>query len=158
MNRRKFIKFGMLSVPAMYLSPGMVGESKAGDIEPPPTGEPETPRTSYCATHYRELEDENQKLCVQLAQAARMEAMGLLLYGVARDLDNVLSCMVEHAETALREVGPAEPIHPRLQEIHSIAAFSSDMVRQALTYGNSIEESKRYMGSDRHRGLCDLSS
>jgi DNA-binding transcriptional regulator/RsmH inhibitor MraZ len=53
MHRREFIKLGILSVPAMYLSPKMVGDWTAEMIEEPPKAECGKLPTFFRGRHHR---------------------------------------------------------------------------------------------------------
>jgi PAS domain S-box-containing protein len=75
---------------------------------------------------------EHRKLEVQYRQAQKMEAVGRLAGGVAHDFNNILGVIIGYAELALERVGPGDPLRDDLQEIHSAAERSRNIVRQLL--------------------------
>ncbi len=85
-------------------------------------------------TERRRLEDEKEKLRVQLLQAQKMESIGRLAGGVAHDFNNMLGAITGYAEFALEQVDPAGPVAADIYEIQKAAARSVDMTRQLLAF------------------------
>jgi PAS domain S-box-containing protein len=77
---------------------------------------------------------EQEKLQAQLIQAQKMESVGRLAGGVAHDFNNMLSGILGHAELAMMQVDPAEPLHAHLKEIQGAAYRSADLTRQLLAF------------------------
>ena len=73
-------------------------------------------------------------LQAQLLQAQKMESVGRLAGGVAHDFNNMLGVIIGHAEMALDEIEPAQPIYSDLQEIFKAAKRSADLTRQLLAF------------------------
>jgi two-component system cell cycle sensor histidine kinase/response regulator CckA len=77
-------------------------------------------------------EEERVALEAQLQQAQKMEAVGRLAGGVAHDFNNMLGVILGHAEMAIEQVDPAQPLHADLTEIQKAAERSADLTRQLL--------------------------
>ncbi|MCX5869954.1 MAG: GAF domain-containing protein [Deltaproteobacteria bacterium] len=70
----------------------------------------------------------------QLQQAQKMESVGRLAGGVAHDFNNMLGVIIGHAEIAMNQVDPDQPLHASLAEIHMAAQRSADLTRQLLAF------------------------
>ncbi|MBU0946847.1 MAG: PAS domain S-box protein [Proteobacteria bacterium] len=79
-------------------------------------------------------EDEKMKLQEQLIQAQKMESVGRLAGGVAHDFNNMLSVILGHAELAMEQLDPAQPIFADLQQIRQAADRSADITKQLLAF------------------------
>ncbi len=77
----------------------------------------------------RELE-----LKEQLLQAAKMEAVGRLAGGIAHDFNNMLAVVLGHAELAIEEIEPDNPLLDTLQEIQDAATRSAELTQQLLAF------------------------
>lgn len=82
----------------------------------------------------KKAEKEQEKLRGQLLQAQKMESVGQLAGGVAHDFNNMLSVILGHAELAMEQLNPSEPLFTDLREIHRAAARSADITRQLLAF------------------------
>ncbi|MDO9042982.1 MAG: GAF domain-containing protein [Desulfocapsaceae bacterium] len=78
--------------------------------------------------------EEKTTLERQLQQAQKMESVGRLAGGVAHDFNNMLGVIIGHAEIAMNQVDPAQPLHASLMEIHKAAQRSADLTRQLLAF------------------------
>ncbi|MBD3176853.1 MAG: PAS domain S-box protein, partial [Armatimonadia bacterium] len=77
---------------------------------------------------------EGQRLERQLRQSQRMEAVGRLAGGIAHDFNNMLGVILGHAELALGNLDPTEPVAADLEEIQKAAQRSADLTRQLLGF------------------------
>ncbi|MCG6537702.1 MAG: ATP-binding protein, partial [Syntrophales bacterium LBB04] len=85
-------------------------------------------------TERKRAEEEKAKLEAQLQQARKMESVGRLAGGVAHDFNNILGVILGHAEMALDQVDPAQPLHADLEEIRKAASRSANLTRQLLAF------------------------
>jgi PAS domain S-box-containing protein len=77
---------------------------------------------------------EKARLEAQLQQAMKMESVGRLAGGVAHDFNNMLGIIIGHAELAMGQVDPTQPLHAHLEEICKAANRSADLTRQLLAF------------------------
>jgi two-component system, cell cycle sensor histidine kinase and response regulator CckA len=82
----------------------------------------------------QEAEEEKERLRGQLSQAQKMESVGRLAGGVAHDFNNMLGVIIGHAELALEDMRPDEPLHAGLTEIRKAAQRSAELTRQLLAF------------------------
>jgi len=85
-------------------------------------------------TERKKSEEEREKLQNQLVQAQKMESIGQLAGGVAHDFNNMLGVILGHAEMAMDQVAPAQPLYSDLEEIRKAAQRSADITRQLLAF------------------------
>ena len=85
-------------------------------------------------TERRQAEAEREKLQAQLIQAQKMESVGRLASGVARDYNNLLTVIIGYAELAMNKVSPEDPVHRDLETILGAAARSREITRQLLAF------------------------
>ncbi len=85
-------------------------------------------------TQQRHAEDEREHLREQMSLAQKMESVGRLAGGVAHDFNHTLNIIMEHAQTAIEKLAPAEPLHAELGEIRRAARRSADLTRQLLAF------------------------
>ena len=63
-----------------------------------------------------------------------MESVGQLAGGVAHDFNNMLEVILGHAELAMEQTSPGEPLHDSLKEIEEAGRRSAGLVRQLLAF------------------------
>jgi two-component system cell cycle sensor histidine kinase/response regulator CckA len=85
-------------------------------------------------TGRKQAEAEKVRLEGQLMQIYKMESVGRLAGGVAHDFNNMLGVILGHADLALAQVDPAQPLHDDLMEIRRAAERSADLTRQLLAF------------------------
>ena len=85
-------------------------------------------------TERRRAQEEKVKLESELQQAQKMESVGRLAGGVAHDFNNMLGVILGHAELALGQVDPVQPLHADLAVIRAAAQRSADLTRQLLAF------------------------
>ncbi len=85
------------------------------------------------ATVFEDTTD-HENLQAQLRQAQRMEAVGRLAGGVAHDFNNMLGVILGHAEIALAQLRPVDPLYGDLLEIRKAAESSANLTRQLLAF------------------------
>jgi len=85
-------------------------------------------------TERKRAHEETVALQSQLQQAQKMESVGRLAGGVAHDFNNMLGVILGHADLALAQVDPAQPLHADLREIRGAAVRSAALTRQLLAF------------------------
>ena len=85
-------------------------------------------------TERKRAEEAQVKLEAQLRQAQKMESVGRLAGGVAHDFNNMLGVILGHADLALEQVDPTQPLHADLSAIRQAAERSADLTRQLLAF------------------------
>lgn len=73
---------------------------------------------------------EHLHLAEQLQQTQKMDSIGRLAGGVAHDFNNMLGVILGHAEIAMDQAGPENPLRANLLEIRKAAQRSADLTRQ----------------------------
>ncbi len=82
----------------------------------------------------KHAEAETEKLQAQLTQVQKMESVGRLAGGVAHDFNNMLGVILGHAEMAMDQLDPTQPLFADLEEIRKAASRSADLTRQLLAF------------------------
>ncbi|MBI5331303.1 MAG: PAS domain-containing protein [Betaproteobacteria bacterium] len=87
----------------------------------------------------KRLEEEQERLQLQLQQAQKLEALGQLTGGIAHDFNNILSSVLGFSKLALRRHVPdAEgELAGYLREIIVAGERARDLVAKLLTFGRS---------------------
>ncbi|HLJ93597.1 MAG TPA: response regulator [Gemmataceae bacterium] len=75
-----------------------------------------------------------KELEVQLAQAQRLEAIGVLAGGVAHDFNNLLTIIIGYSEMALGGLSTEAPTHGLVQEIRKAGQCAATLTRQLLAF------------------------
>jgi two-component system, cell cycle sensor histidine kinase and response regulator CckA len=87
-----------------------------------------------------QLQAEEEKKCLEtkLAQAQKMEAIGLLAGGVAHDLNNILSGIVSYPELLLMQLPSDSKLRKSIQAIHESGKRAAEVVADLLTIARGI--------------------
>lgn len=86
------------------------------------------------STDRKRAEKERNRLQNQLAQAQKIDSVGRLAGGVAHDFNNMLGVILGHAEMALADLAPDQPIQTHIKAIQKAARHSADLTRQLLAF------------------------
>ena len=70
----------------------------------------------------------------QLRQSQKMESVGRLAGGVAHDFNNMLGVILGHAELAMAQLDPQQPVYAYLREIRDAAERSAGIAQQLLAF------------------------
>jgi len=70
----------------------------------------------------------------QLAQAQKMEALGILSGGIAHDFNNILTSIINSAELAMDDVPEDSLTHKDLERVLSAGKRGAELVKQILTF------------------------
>jgi len=82
----------------------------------------------------KQADEEKIKLEDQLQHAQKMESVGRLAGGVAHDFNNMLGVILGHANLALMDLEPQQPLYVNIKEILKAAERSADLTRQLLAF------------------------
>lgn len=82
----------------------------------------------------RKAEQESEFIQVQLHQAQKMEAIGLLAGGIAHDFNNLLTVIQGNNSLAMQKVHNEDPLFKDLNEIEIAADRAADLTRQLLLF------------------------
>jgi PAS domain S-box-containing protein len=78
-------------------------------------------------------ESEKRAFEAQLAQAQRLESLGVLAGGVAHDFNNLLMGILGNTSLAIDDLGPS-PVADRLQEVEKAGRRAAELCQQMLAY------------------------
>lgn len=85
-----------------------------------------------------QAEEEKNSLEAKLAQAQKMEAIGLLAGGVAHDLNNILSGIVSYPELLLMQLPPDSNLRKSIHAIQESGIRAAAVVADLLTIARGI--------------------
>jgi len=82
----------------------------------------------------KSAEMEKDRLHVQLLQAQKMEAVGLLAGGVAHDFNNLLTVIQGNTDLAMMNLEKDDMLYADLQEIHKASQRAAELTSQLLLF------------------------
>ncbi len=86
-------------------------------------------------TELKKAQEEGQRLREKLANAQRMESLGVLAGGVAHDLNNILGPLVGYPELIKRRLPEDSPVREQIAKIEESAKRAAEIVQDLLTMG-----------------------
>ena len=95
------------------------------------------------ASRRRRAEKRNEILEMQLRQAQKMEAIGMLAGGIAHDFNNILASIIGYAELSIEDVSEDSMVGANLKQILAAGKRARDLIRQILNFSR---QSKRECG------------
>jgi len=101
-------------------------------------------------TERREAETEKKQLGMQLQQAQKMEAIGMLAGGIAHDFNNMLTAIIGYASILDAQVEAGSPVKHLIRPILNSAEKSAELTGQLLAF------SRKQVMSPRQVDLNDL--
>lgn len=93
-------------------------------------------------TDQKEAEKEKLTLEVQLMQAQKMEAIGLMAGGVAHDLNNILSGVIAYPELMMLQLPEDDPMRSSLETILDSGKRAAEVVADLLTIARGVKNTK----------------
>jgi PAS domain S-box-containing protein len=91
-------------------------------------------------TENRRQEEELRRRNEQLAQAAKLEAVGRLANGVAHDFNNLLTAILGFSEVIAMQLESNAPVLADLREVQAAAKRGASLTRQLLAFSRSSAE------------------
>lgn len=85
-------------------------------------------------TERERLEEEREKLHLQLMQSQKMEAIGHLAGGVAHDFNNILSAIVGYAHIMLIKMKSDDPLRRNLEQILASSEKAESLTKSLLAF------------------------
>ncbi len=85
-------------------------------------------------TERKQIEEERSRAAIQLRQAQKMEAIGLLAGGIAHDFNNILSAILGYGEMALHDAPDETNLRKYVQQVLNAGYRARDLVKQILTF------------------------
>ncbi|MBI3792756.1 MAG: PAS domain-containing protein, partial [Gemmatimonadetes bacterium] len=85
-------------------------------------------------TERKAAAEERQELERSMAQAQKLESLGVLAGGIAHDFNNLLVGILGNAELALGEIAEGSEASELVQQIEHAATRAADLTRQMLAY------------------------
>lgn len=111
----------------------------------------------------QQAEEKNKKLADQLVQAQKMKAIGLMAGGVAHDLNNILSGLINYPELLLLQLPKDSELREIASEIKDTGKRAAAVVADLLTVARGIASVKEitnlnvlvtdYLNSPEHKQL-----
>lgn len=99
-------------------------------------------------TEQRRAEIEKEALRRKLFRFRKMEAVGLLASGVAHDLNNILSGVVNYPELLLLDLPADSPLKEPLEKIHKSGERAAAVVQDLLTIGRGAAMTRTPMNAN----------
>ncbi len=94
-------------------------------------------------TSLKHAEEEKKKTLLRLQQAEKMEAIGLLAGGVAHDLNNILSGIINYPELLLARLPRDSDLRQPLQAILAAGRRAAAVVDDLLTMSRGVAMARR---------------
>ena len=94
-------------------------------------------------TERKRIEEEKERLKIQLAQAEKMEAIGTLAGGIAHDFNNILGIIMGYTELAMLGLGEELPVKSKLDEVLKATHRAKDLVAQILTFSHKTKQERK---------------
>lgn len=86
------------------------------------------------AIERKRVEEEKEKIQIQLFQAQKMEAIGVLAGGIAHDFNNLMTAIQGFTDVLMMKTNESDPSYRPLQQIRSSASSAADLTRQMLLF------------------------
>lgn len=101
--------------------------------------------TNWSITESKENEARRRRLERQLAQAQKMESLGLLAGGIAHDLNSMMTPIIMLSELAVEKHPAGSPTRQLGETILKAASSARDIVRRILAFSRFDEADRRVL-------------
>jgi len=126
--------------PPFYYNDGRVEGWRQNRVYKLPSGEIVSMYDDL--TQQKICEQEKEIIEKQLQQAQKMEAIGLLAGGVAHDLNNILTAIVNYPEIILLQLPEESPLRFPISQIHESGLRAAAVVGDLLTVARGVANRK----------------
>ena len=150
--------------PTNYYSDGRSEGWRENSVYKLPSGEIVAVYDDLTAS--KQAETERKIMEDKLQRAQKMESIGLLAGGVAHDLNNILSGIINYPELLLMQMPKDSEMRKLTQAIHESGQRAVAVVADLLTFARGVASAKgpaslnrlvkEYMGSPEHQKLQSL--
>ncbi len=90
-------------------------------------------------TEMKRMEEEKEELEEELAQAQKMESIGVLAGGVAHDFNNILGVILGYTQLAYHKMSDEDPLKHHLNEVIKSTQQATGIVQTLLDYARPQE-------------------
>lgn len=125
-----------ISHPVFYYNDGRIEGWRQNRVYKLPTGEIVAMYDDL--TLQKRAEQEKEIMEQQLLQAQKMEAIGLLAGGVAHDLNNILTAVVNYPEILLLQLPEESPLRSPISQIRESGLRAAAVVADLLTVARGV--------------------
>src|SRR4029453_16432736 len=80
------------------------------------------------------LIEQEKYVAEQLREAQKLESVGRLAGGIAHDFNNMLTAINGYSGMILRQLGPDDPLRPKVEEIKKAGDRSASLTHQLLAF------------------------
>ena len=129
-----------VSHPPFYYDDGRIEGWRQNRVYKLPTGEIVTMYDDL--TQQKICEQEREIMEKRLRQAQKMEAIGLLAGGVAHDLNNILTAIVNYPELVLMQISKDSPLYSPVSQIRDSGIRAAAIVADLLTVARGVANKK----------------
>jgi CheY-like chemotaxis protein len=100
-------------------------------------------RARHAALRVRRRNAEIERLRLQLLDARRLEAVGILAGGIVNNLNNLLAAVLGSARLAGQEVGVPPPARQELDRLVKAGHQAADLVRELADFYRDADQARR---------------
>ncbi len=91
-------------------------------------------------TLLKQVEEDKNKLEIQLRRSQKMETIGTLAGGIAHDFNNLLTPILGYSDMALMSLSEKDALYPDIRSILKAATQAKELVQQILIFSRQAEQ------------------